>query len=92
MLGGVRLGVTGSVRRHGVGWCGVRSCGVGQAAWGRAGGARLVRRAGRTHAKLVGWACGGQLDCWVKVMDLWSIALGDEYRRPIYIYAIHHLG
>jgi hypothetical protein len=87
--GGVRLGVTGSVRRRGVGWRGVKSCGVGEAAWGRVGGTRSVRRAGRTHVKLVGWAHGGRLDCRVKVMDLWSITLGDEYRRPIYTDAIH---
>jgi hypothetical protein len=48
MSGGMRSGGAGSVKRRGVGWRGVRSCGVGQAAWGRAGGvdARGVGRLG----------------------------------------------
>jgi hypothetical protein len=62
-LGGARLGVAGSVRRRGVGRHGVRSCSVGQAAWGRSGGG------GQMRTGLVGWARRGQLDYWVQVMD-----------------------
>jgi hypothetical protein len=57
-LGGARLEVAGSVRRRGVGRRGVRSCSVGQAAWGRAGGVGSVRWAGRTCVGLVSWAHG----------------------------------
>jgi hypothetical protein len=52
-LGGARLGVAGSVRRRGV-----RSCSVGQVAWGRAGGVGSVRWAGRTCVGLISWAHG----------------------------------
>jgi hypothetical protein len=77
-LGGARSRVTGSVRRRGVGRRGVRSCGIGQAAWHQAGGAGSIGRAGRTHVGLVGWTRGGRLDYWVQVIDLWFIILGDE--------------
>jgi hypothetical protein len=53
-LGGARSRVTGSVRRRGVGRRGVRSCGIGQAAWCQAGGAGSIGRAGRTHTHGVG--------------------------------------
>jgi hypothetical protein len=77
-LGGVRSRVAGSVRRRGVGRRGVRSCGVSQVAWGQVGGAGSIRQVGQTRARLVNWACGGRLDCWLQVMDVWSITLGDE--------------
>jgi hypothetical protein len=81
----------GRAGQHGVDWSGWRRRGRegGRREVGRAGGTRRVERAmrgrsggarGDAGVRAHGAALGsvGQLDCWVQVMDLWYITLGDE--------------
>jgi hypothetical protein len=66
VLGCAGSGVTGLVERRGVGWV----------ARGRTGG---VDRAGACEVcRLGAWGSVGRLDCWVQMMNLCSITLGDE--------------